>query len=112
MTTLTDDLLQFYDNSKDRSQEITRWPWRWEFLGTAGNYFLVGSNGVTYGGPDSADGRVKQAAPELLQVCKELAAWLTIEPEFQDWPAAQSRLAELNRIIARADSTYLVPAGE
>lgn len=50
-------------------------PWKWEFLGTAGNYFLVGSNGqVTNSGPNSDDGKLKEAAPDLLEALESLVA--------------------------------------
>lgn len=49
--------------------KLTPGPWKWVFMGSAGNYYLVGNNGegpVTHSGPDCVDGRLKEAAPLLL----------------------------------------------
>lgn len=58
----------------DRNYEqITPGPWEWVFLGNAGNYFLLGNEGngpITHSGPDSADGNLKRAAPDLLAACE------------------------------------------
>lgn len=46
-------------------------PWKWVFLGNAGNYFLLGNNGegpIVQGGPGFPDGNLMQAAPALLAV--------------------------------------------
>jgi hypothetical protein len=50
--------------------KLTPGPWRWVFMESAGNYYLVGNDGegpVTLSGPDCADGRLKEAAPALLK---------------------------------------------
>ena len=52
--------------------------WRWVWQGNAGYWSLTGDNGngpITHSGPDSADGRAKAAAPELLAVCEALIAY-------------------------------------
>lgn len=76
------------DFVRPNPQELTPGPWKWEFIGNAGNYFLVGNGGkgsVTFSGPGSADGRLMQAAPALLAALKKIVAgnpggpqgWLT-----------------------------------
>lgn len=48
-------------------------PWRWVFVSTAGQWFMLGNNGegpIVSSGPDTADGRLKQAAPALLAACE------------------------------------------
>lgn len=49
-----------------------------------------------------ANANLIAAAPYLLRTCEELAAWILIDPNFQDWPAAQSYLKDLQGVIARA----------
>ena len=54
--------------------QITPGPWKWVFLGTAGNYFLLGNDGegpITHSGPDTPDGRLKEAAPLMLAALTE-----------------------------------------
>lgn len=64
----------------------TSGPWKWEFIGTAGNYFLVGRDGqLTHDAPNSPDGNLKQAAPDLLEAAQEALAWI-IEQEFDSKP--------------------------
>lgn len=50
------------------SGEITPGPWRWVFMGNAGNYYLMGNDGrgpAVRSGPKSADGQLMQSAPDL-----------------------------------------------
>lgn len=74
------------DLSRPNPQELTPGPWKWEFVGNAGNYFLVGNGGkgpITFSGPDSADGRLKQAAPALLAIAQMVND--KIIPEIEDF---------------------------
>lgn len=53
--------------------KLTPGPWRWIFLGNAGNFFLLGNNGegpITHAVPDTPDGNLMQAAPDLLKACE------------------------------------------
>lgn len=42
------------------------------------------------------------AAPDLLTTCEQVAAWIAIDPNFQDWPAAKSYLNQLQQAIQKA----------
>lgn len=77
--------------------KITPGPWKWVFMGSAGNYYLVGNDGegpVTHSGPDCADGKLKQAAPDLLAACE----------------AALSALELMNYSDAEGDAEYVLRA--
>lgn len=43
---------------------------------------------------------LQQQRDELLTACEQVAAWLAISPEFQDWPAAWSYRSQLERAIS------------
>lgn len=83
---------------------LTPGPWRWVFLSTAGNYFLLGNNGegpITHSAPDSADGRLKQAAPALLEALgnlvdycdRTLFSYVHITQEPAEMKAARAAIA-------------------
>lgn len=97
-------MMKHIDDVKD---ELTRWPWRWAWNGTAGNFYLYGDGGqgpITHSGPHRADGKAKEAAPEMLQQLKEIRAWLEVAPEFKDWPAARSYLKDVRKTIELAEN--------
>jgi hypothetical protein len=85
-------------------QEITPGPWRWKFIGNAGNYFLVGNNGegpITNSGPNSADGRLMEAAPDLVAALRRIAK----EPDNVDeWLSADQMQAIARAALARVDA--------
>lgn len=55
--------------------QLTPAPWKWVFLGNAGNYFLLGNDGagpIVQGSPGFPDGNLMQAAPALLAACEAI----------------------------------------
>lgn len=72
-----------FDNQAIDPAEIEEWKplkitdsptpgsWRWEFVGNAGGWYLVGNDGhgpLVRGGPGSADGALQQVAPDLMRL--------------------------------------------
>lgn len=51
---------------------------------------------------EAANKALIMAAPYLLSDCEQVIAWLMIDPNFQDWPAAQSYLRQLQSNVAKA----------
>lgn len=51
---------------------------------------------------EEANKALIKAAPNLLTDCEQVIAWLMIDPNFQDWPAAQSYLRQLQSTVAKA----------
>lgn len=56
------------ERNNNPQSELTKSPWEWKWLGNVGNLGLLGQNGITFDGPGTADGRLKAAAPELLDL--------------------------------------------
>ena len=65
-------------------------PWRWEFVGTVGNFVLFGANGFIVGTDQkyiAGDRALQAAAPDLLAACREALEALQSCYDVTEWPA-------------------------
>jgi hypothetical protein len=89
--------------------EHTPGPWEWQFMGTAGRWCMVNADGlgaVHLGGPPdvplSADQRLTQASPDLLEALRAVEPFMIPS---MDWTDDTGRMivAMVRAAIAKAN---------